>query len=157
MFLRCLLVFGLSCAALSMARANSLDDDTSCGAIAALLNGEDGKEKLPEVVSYILGIGAALDRAQALRGKPQILSRMTEEGRFAMALVVVDRCQARPELTVADTAVQTYEAVRTMQKALASSRPGGKVQSHSQREPGQRSRNAPRSGTAALGLFDTLR
>lgn len=97
----------------SSAFAQNIDDDTKCGTLVAFTqDSSSGETKAKEAARYIEETMRALDRLHAQQGKAEIIPRMTEEGRSSLVQAVVIRCHERHAITVADTAVETYEAVR---------------------------------------------
>jgi hypothetical protein len=151
------LPFVLSFAA-GAAAAQSIDDDTKCQAVNAMVV-EGGDSKSAEAVSYIEKIMKALDRAHGLRGKPEILPQMTEGGQSAIALIAVGRCRNHPDLTLADISAETYEAVRAMQGSLGLTKSPSKLaRREALRQPGLRLRGTlpPVSGPSLARLFDDL-
>ena len=74
----------------SLAYGQAVGDGAQCSAAVALIDSPN-KDKQREVVSDILANMSALDQAYAAKGKGEILSKMTEEGRKGSALLVVSR------------------------------------------------------------------
>ncbi len=104
--------------------AQTIDEDTKCGTVEKIMESPSlDKQRVREVVNYILQTMQAVDRVHALKGKNEILTQMTGEGRSSVALIVTDRCHSHRDLTLADTAVETYEAIRAMRASLALSQP----------------------------------
>ena len=111
----------------SGAFAQVTNDDTKCETIEKIINAPSpDKERVKEVLEYIIQTMRALDRLHGLKGKTEIFPKMAEETRSAMALVVADRCRSYSGLTVADTAIETYEAFRIVKASLSLSKPGRK-------------------------------
>jgi hypothetical protein len=103
----------------SVVHAEAIGDETKCSAVTALLERQPpDKEKQQETLTYIAGSMRALDRAYALKGKAEILVKMTDEGRNSVALLAASRCKTHGELTVEDVAVDTYQSVRAIQGSL---------------------------------------
>ncbi len=108
----------------SGALAQNIDEDTKCGTIEKIMDAPSpDKQRVREVLSYILQTMQALDRVHGLRSKTEILSHMTVDGRSLVALAVTDRCRSHGGLTLADTAVETYEAIRAMHAGLGLNEP----------------------------------
>ncbi len=104
--------------------AQVIDDDTKCAAIENIIqNPSPDKQKVTEVVGYIVETMRALDRLHGLKGKTEIFPQLTEDGQSALAFLVTDRCRTRGSLTVADTAIETYEAMRAIKPRLVESKP----------------------------------
>ncbi len=117
----------ISCAILASSGANAftqvIDDDTKCAAIENIIQtSSPDKEKVKEVVDYIVETMRALDRVHARKGKTEIFPQLTEDGRSALALIVTDRCRIQGSLTVADTAIETYEAIRAAKPSFVQSK-----------------------------------
>jgi hypothetical protein len=111
----------------SGAFAQIIDDDTKCKTIEKIIyTPSPDKERVKEVLEYIIQTMRALDRLHGLKGKTEIFPKMTEDSRSAMALVVADRCRSYSGLTVADTAIETYETFRAVKASLGLSKPGRK-------------------------------
>jgi hypothetical protein len=144
----------------SRAFAEAIDDDTRCGSVEALFGASADRDKLRDVLDYVLQTMRSVDHAHGLKGSPEILPQMTEEGRSAVALIVVRRCRDRAGVTLADTTIETYEAIRAMGSRLGFSKtPARWAQGHPRREtsvPSVRARPSP-SGLAALGILNSFR
>ncbi len=111
--LKSLAVSALLTFAGSGAFAQTIDDDTKCGALVALTQeSSSGETKAKEAARYIEETMRALDRLHGQRGKAEILPRMPEEARSSLVQTVMIRCHDRQTITVADTAIETYEAMR---------------------------------------------
>ncbi len=107
----------------SGAIAQTIDDDTKCGALVALTqDSSEGETKAKEAARYIEETMRALDRLHGQRGNAEILPQMPEEGRSSLVQTVVMRCHDRQAITVADTAIETYEAVRSAGAGLGLNR-----------------------------------
>jgi hypothetical protein len=93
--------------------AAAVDDDTTCETVNSVMEtSAPGSKKAKEIVLHVRKTMKALDRTHGLEGKHQIFPKMTKSGQSALALFAASRCKVRPELTLTDTAVETYEAVR---------------------------------------------
>jgi hypothetical protein len=98
----------------SGASAQVIDDDTKCEAIESLSQAPlTGSWKLKETAGYIEVTMRALDRLHGQRGKTEIFPQMTVEARSSLVQAVMSRCHSRLAITVADTAIETYEAARS--------------------------------------------
>jgi|SRR5271166_6193388 len=138
------------------ATAQSIDDDTKCRAVNAMMAASIASNgKSADIVTYIEKIMKDLDRAHGLRGKAEIFPQMTANGQSAVALVAIDRCRTHPDLTLADTAVETYEAVRAMQASLGMKKFNPKLaRSEASRQPGLPLRGTlPATGSPSLARF----
>ncbi len=118
----------IACAVLAFsgpsAFAQIVDDDTKCAAIENIIqNPSPDKQKVKEVAEYIVETMRALDHVYGLRGKAEIFPQLTVDGQSALALLVTDRCRTRGSLTIADTAIETYEAIRAIKPSLVQSKP----------------------------------
>jgi hypothetical protein len=115
----------IPCAVLAFSGSNAIaqviDDDTKCAAIENII--QTASPDRQKVVNYIVETMRALDRVHGLKGKIEIFPQLTEDGRSALALIVTDRCRTRGSLTVADTAIETYEAIRAIKPSLVQSKP----------------------------------
>jgi len=108
----------------SGAFAQALDEDTKCGVIEKISNDPSANpQRVRDVAQYILQTMQAVDRAHGAEGKPAIFSQMTEEGQSLLAIVAMKRCRGRSEVAVADIAIETYEAIRTIRGALGYDEP----------------------------------
>ncbi len=117
--LKCCITSILLLLAGSAAYAQSLDDDTTCGAIVKVMDAPSpDKQKVKEILDYTLEIMKAVDRLHQLRGQIEIFQQMSREGRSSVALMVTERCRSREAITLADTAIETYEAIRTTRTVL---------------------------------------
>jgi len=91
-------------------------------------------------VDYIVETMRALDRVHGRNGKIEIFPQLTEDGRSTLALIVTDRRRTRGSLTVADTAIETYEAIRATKPSFVQSKPARKLaHSHIPRQHSQAS------------------
>ncbi len=107
----------------SGASAQAIDDDTKCEAIEALAQAPSpAGGKVKEATGYIEETMRALDRLHGQRGKTEIFPQMTKQGRSSLVRSVISRCHNRQAITVADTAIETYEAVRAARLGLALSK-----------------------------------
>ena len=106
----------------SLANAQAVGEGAQCSTAVALMDSPD-KDKQSEVVNDILASMSALDQAYASKGKSEILTKMTEEGRKGLALLVVSRCEKLPDLSLDDMAFDTYQGVRAMQGSLGFNEP----------------------------------
>ncbi|MGA7323240.1 MAG: hypothetical protein WBX25_01860 [Rhodomicrobium sp.] len=105
--------------ATSHAYAQSLDDDTACGTVVNILEAPfPDKQRVKEVLDYTLQIMQAVDRLHGLKRQMEIFPQISKEGRSFVALIVTERCRSQHGLTLADTAIQTYEAIRTLRTSL---------------------------------------
>jgi hypothetical protein len=78
------------------------------------------QRELKGILSFALQTMQALDRLHGLKGQIEIFPQMSEDLRSSIALFVAHRCRGREGLTLADTAIETYEAIRTRaRKSLA--------------------------------------
>jgi hypothetical protein len=117
--LRSLAASALLAFAGSGAFAQAMDDDTRCGTLVALTqDSSTGEAKAKEAARYIEETMRALDRLHGQRGKQEIFPQMTEESRSSLVQTVMMRCHDRQAVTVADTAIETYQAVRNAKAAL---------------------------------------
>lgn len=101
------------------AHAENIDQDTPCAAIVQIVEAPspDG-QKIKEVLDYTLQTMQAVDRLHGLRGQAEIFSQMPVENRTSLALVAVSRCRGRPAVSLTDTAIETYEAIRSKRASL---------------------------------------
>jgi hypothetical protein len=117
------------CAALSFtgfggAFAQTIDDETKCAVVAKIMDGpSQDKQKVDEMIGYIISTMGTLDHAYGLKGRPEIIPQMTEDGRTGIALIVASRCRSQGGMTIEDMALQTYVAVRAMKSGLGFSEP----------------------------------
>jgi hypothetical protein len=103
----------------SVAHAEFIGDETKCSEVAALMERQPpDKEQQQEALNYIVTSMRALDRAYALKGKAEILAKMTDEGQNSIALLAASRCKSHGDLPVEDVAVDTYQGVRAIQGSL---------------------------------------
>ena len=108
----------------SAVSAQVMDDDTKCGAIASLFEAPSpDRQRVKEVVNYIIETMQAVDRLHGRSGKFEIFPSMTEDARSSLALIVSDRCRNRSSLTVADIAIETYEALRAIKPSTSLNKP----------------------------------
>ena len=111
--LRSLAVSALLMFAGSGASAQVIDDDTKCEALVALTQSSSPSgTKAKEAASYIEETMRGLDRLHGQRGRAEIFPQMTEDDRSSLVQTVIARCHYHLTITVADTAIETYEAVR---------------------------------------------
>ncbi|MGO9486292.1 MAG: hypothetical protein ACLPX9_17235 [Rhodomicrobium sp.] len=111
--LRSLAVSALLMFAGSGAFAQIVDDDTKCEVLESLGKAPSpGYRKIAEAASYIEETMRALDRLHGRKGKAEILPQMTQDGRSLLVQAVISRCHSRQAITIADTAIETYETVR---------------------------------------------
>jgi hypothetical protein len=112
--LRSLAISALLTFAGSGAFAQTIDDDTKCGVLVAVTrDSSTGETAAKEAARYIEETMRAIDRLHGQGGKAEILPQMTEESRSSLVQTVMMRCHDRQAVTVADTAIETYEAVRS--------------------------------------------
>jgi hypothetical protein len=130
--------------------AQSIDDDTACGAIVKIIDvPSPDKQKVKEVLDYSLEIMKAVDRLHQLRGQIQIFPQMSMGGRTSVALMVAERCRGREAITLADTAIETYEAIRSMRIILGVN--------GERRKPARRSISRPRFVPASFAYRQATR
>ena len=99
--------------------AQSVDEDTSCGAVVKVMAAPSpDQRKVKEILDFALQTMQAVDRLHRLRGQTEIFPQMSEALRSSIALFVAQRCHSREDLTLADTAIETYEAIRRHPKEL---------------------------------------
>ncbi len=97
----------------SGASAQAIDDDTKCGAIEAFIQAPShGYRNVKLAADYIEETMRAVDRLHGQRGKTEIFPQMNEESRSSLVQAVISRCHSRQAITVADTAIETYETAR---------------------------------------------
>jgi hypothetical protein len=106
----------------SLAYAQAAGDGAQCSVAVAAMESPNN-DKQSEVVNDILANMSALDQAYAAKGKGEILTKMTEEGRKGLALLVVRRCEKLPDLSLEDMAFDTYQGVRAIQGSLGFNEP----------------------------------
>ncbi len=95
--------------------AQAIDDDTKCEALEAFSEGPfPGDAMTNAAAGYIEETMRALDRLHGRNGRVEIFLRMTEEGRTSLVQTVISRCHRRQAITVADTAIETYQAARAV-------------------------------------------
>jgi hypothetical protein len=100
--------------------AQSVDEDTSCGAVVKVMTAPSPDQlKAKEILGFALQTMQAVDRLHRLRGQTEIFPQMSEGLQSSIALFVAQRCHNREGLTLADTAIETYEAIRRHPKELA--------------------------------------
>jgi hypothetical protein len=118
--LRCLVASTAFAFAGTGAFAQSLDEDTSCGAVVKVMTAPSpDQQKVKEILDFALQTVQAVDRLHRLRGQMEIFPQMSEDMRSGVALFVAYRCASREGITLADTAIETYEAIRNHPKELA--------------------------------------
>lgn len=117
--LKCL-VAGISLIpAASAALAHSIDQDTPCEAIVKILEAPAlDQQRVKEVLDYTLETMQGVDHLHRLKGQIEIFPQMSEDGRVSLALIAIRRCQDRPAVPLADTAIETYEAIRGKRASL---------------------------------------
>jgi hypothetical protein len=114
----------LSFTGFGVAFAQAIDDETRCVVVAKIMDGpSQDKQKVDEMIGYIISTMRALDHAYGLKGRPEIIPQMTEDGRTGIALIVASRCRSQGGMTIEDVALQTYGAVRAMKSSLGLSEP----------------------------------
>ncbi len=128
--LRSLAVSALLTFAGSGAFAQAVDDDTKCETLVAITQASSPSgKKAKQATVYIEETMLALDRLHGQRGKAEIFPQMTEYDRSSLVQTVIMRCHSRKAITVADTAIETYEAVRAAGAGLglnmAAQKPAG--------------------------------
>jgi hypothetical protein len=97
----------------------SLDEDTSCGAVVKIMTAPSpDQQKVREISDFTLQTMQAVDRLHRLKGQTEIFPQMSEDLRSSIALFVAHRCTGREGITLADTAIETYEAIRSHPKEL---------------------------------------
>jgi hypothetical protein len=117
--LKSLAVSALLMFAGSAASAQVIDDDTKCETLLALTQASSPSgTKAKEVAGYIEETMRAVDRLHGQRGRAEIFPQMTEDDRSALVQTVIMRCHYRAAITVADTAIETYESVRAEASGL---------------------------------------
>ncbi|MGA7330066.1 MAG: hypothetical protein WBX25_37670 [Rhodomicrobium sp.] len=117
--LRCFVASVAALLAGSSVYAQSLDDDTTCGVIVRVVSAPSpDKQKVKEVLDYTLEVMKGVDRLHRLRGQTELFPQMSKEGRSSVALTATERCRSREAITLADTAIETYEAMRTLRTIL---------------------------------------
>jgi hypothetical protein len=133
---------------LAVAHEQTIGDETKCLTVTSIMERQPpDKEQQQEALQYVVGSMRALDRAYALKGKGEILAKMTEEGQNAVALVALNRCKTRGDLPVEDVAFDTYRSIRMMQSILGfGNKPQAKLVNP--RAPKRRSVQASRSDAA---------
>ncbi len=101
------------------AHAESVDQDTPCAAIVQIVEAPspDGR-RIKEILDYTLETMQAVDRLHGIRGQAEIFPQMPPENRTSLALIAVSRCRGRPAVSLADTAIETYEAIRSKRASL---------------------------------------
>jgi len=115
--LRCLVSATVFVFAGTGAFAQGLDEDTSCGAVVKVMTDPSpDQHKVKEILDFALQTMQAVDRLHHLKGQTEIFPQMSEDLRSSIALFVTHRCRSREELTLTDTAIETYEAIRTRAK-----------------------------------------
>ena len=77
------------------------------------------QRKVKEILDFGLQTMQAVDRLHGLKGQIEIFPQMSEDMRSSVALFVANRCRSREAITLADTAIETYEAIRNHPKELA--------------------------------------
>jgi DNA-binding FrmR family transcriptional regulator len=121
--LRCLVSATVFAFAGTGAFAQSLDEDTSCGAVVKVMTAASpDQQKVKEILNFALQTMQAVDRLHRLKGQIEIFPQMPEDMRSSIALFVAHRCSSREGLTLADTAIETYEAIRTRANELSPGR-----------------------------------
>ncbi len=117
--LRCFIASVAALSAASFVCAQSLNDDTTCGAILKIIDAPSpDKQKVKEVMDYTLEIMTAVDRLHQQRGQTELVPQMSKEGRSSAASMATGRCRNSESITLADTAIQTYETIRTLRTIL---------------------------------------
>jgi hypothetical protein len=100
--------------------AQNLDEDTSCGDVVKVMTAPSSdQQKVKEVLDFALQTMQGVDRLHRLKGQIEIFPQMSGDMRSSLALFVAHRCRSREEVTLADTAIETYEAIRNHAKKLA--------------------------------------
>ena len=100
------------------ALADVIDDDTKCWKVVTATSSAD-TQTAEEIAKYALATIRAIDRLHNLRNQVEILQHMTAEGQSLLALLVLDRCRSRGDMSITDIAVETYEGVRARRDSLA--------------------------------------
>jgi hypothetical protein len=111
--LKSLAVSALLMFAGSGASAQVIDDDTQCQSLVTLIQASPPSgTKARDAAAYIEETMRAVDRLHGQRGRAEIFPQMTEDDRSALVQTVIMRCHYHATITVADTAIETYESVR---------------------------------------------
>jgi hypothetical protein len=76
------------------------------------------QHKVKEILDFALQTMQAVDRLHHLKGQIEIFPQMSEDLRSSIALFVTHRCRSREGVTLTDTAIETYEAIRNHAKEL---------------------------------------
>jgi hypothetical protein len=128
--------------------SQSLDQDITCEAVVKVMAAPSpDQQKVKQILDLALQTMEAVDRLHRQKGQIGIFPQMCEEGRSSVALIVVQRCRSREGLTLADTAIEAYEAIRTMRTRLGLA---GKDESKPLLPPAASARNViPASGVKA--------
>lgn len=101
------------------AHAQSIDDSTKCTTVAEVMDApEPEKKKVAEITRYIVRIMRTLDHSYAVRGKVEILPRLSSEGLSGVVATASVRCRSHLTSTVRDVTIESYEGVRALQDAL---------------------------------------
>src|SRR5262249_43380707 len=110
---RCLVASTVFAFAGMGAFAQSLDEDTDCGAVVKVMAAPSpDQQKVKEILDFALQTMQAVDRLHRLKGEIEIFPQKSDDLRSRFALFVVQQCRSREGLTLADTAIETYEAIR---------------------------------------------
>jgi hypothetical protein len=99
--------------------AQTIDDRTTCAAARAILDApQPAPRQMWAVAEYVASALSTIDRLYATKGGPEIIGRMSDEGRASTIAMVTLRCGDHPNETLQTSAIAIYEGLRTMGREL---------------------------------------
>jgi hypothetical protein len=101
------------------ATAQTIDDRTTCAATRAILDApQPDTRQMWAVVEYVASALSTIDHLYATKGGPEIIRRMSDEGRASTIAMVTMRCGDHPDETLQASAIAVYEGLRAMGQEL---------------------------------------
>lgn len=99
--------------------AQSVNAKTSCALVGAVMDRDQpDRSKVREIASYIEETFRTVDKSFKVRGKVEIVPRLSRDGLNRLIAATTVKCRDEADRTIQEVALEIYDGVREMQKAL---------------------------------------
>lgn len=99
--------------------AQTVNATTSCGLVGAVMDREQpDRIKVREIASYIEETFRTVDKSYKVRGKVEIVPRLSQDGLNRLIAATTVKCRDETNRTIQEVALEIYDSARELQKVL---------------------------------------
>ena len=109
----------LLCAYAGTVRAQVVGASTKCALVGVTMDRDQpDRSKIREIAVYIEETIRTVDKSYKVRGKQEIVPRLSRDGLDRLIAATTVKCRNSVDRTIQEVALEIYDGVREMQKAL---------------------------------------